>query len=220
MGTVFHPSTVTRKRVSYGLGLIVPTLIMGGSVWYSASKQSTWQEQIDSKNAVLERKDRELKATQDEIRDARRTLDDLTSKHRAFEAFIEDSPYPMAILRSDGVVIFWNKAAEKDTGYSFEEIKNRADGVLPIIPPEVQGQHSMLSAKALADDALVGKLKLVDCDRVNKAGKRRPVTVSVRVYKDSMYRYGMAQWLPRTRVSQVDVDDNGAAHVESRADRT
>lgn len=132
-------------------------------------------------------------------------------------SFIKNSPLPTVFINGKGDVVFWNPAAERDTGYTFEEIKSLNQGVLPIVPPEMRDDHRKKREAAFANIGEYGKLKIVECDRLHKSGGRRRVVMTIVMFHgEDGDNYGMAQWVRKSRVDETRLPSAIQSHQSPR----
>jgi len=227
-----HPSKTTRKWVSIITTFVVPIAVIIVMVVYTLGRQHDYNQRmktrdklIESKDQLIEEKDQEItekvnliKALEQqislsgaEVAAIKNQLDELKGQQRLLIALIDESPYPTAALGAGGNLIYWNAAAEQDTGYSMQELKALGKGVEPIIPLEMQPKHREQSEAALKNKELLGTKQNVICRRVRKNGKSREVEVTVRFYMDKGELIAVAQWLPTSKVTTIDKDGESSS---------
>jgi PAS domain S-box-containing protein len=71
-----------------------------------------------------------------------------------FADAFRDSPAPTIVLSADGLVRFWNRAAERVFGWSAEETIGKP---IPFIPPEKAAEHGAMRARDLEGDGFTGR---------------------------------------------------------------
>jgi PAS domain S-box-containing protein len=71
-----------------------------------------------------------------------------------FADAFRDSPAPSIVTSADGVVKFWNRAAEQAFGWSAEEAIGKP---LPFIPPEKEEEHRSMRRQDLAGQGFTGR---------------------------------------------------------------
>jgi two-component system, cell cycle sensor histidine kinase and response regulator CckA len=95
-----------------------------------------------------------------------------------FADAFRDSPAPTIVLSADGLVVFWNRAAETAFGWSAEESVGKP---LPFIPPEKAAEHRNMRARDLEGDGFTGR----HISRRRKDGSPIELSVSTAPIRDS-----------------------------------
>jgi PAS domain S-box-containing protein len=71
-----------------------------------------------------------------------------------FADAFRDSPAPTIVLSADGLVLFWNRAAEAVFGWSADESIGKP---LPFIPPQKAAEHRTMRARDLEGQGFTGR---------------------------------------------------------------
>jgi PAS domain S-box-containing protein len=108
----------------------------------------------------------------------RARLDDLRSSEERLRALIEASPLAIVEADQDGLVTFWNQAAEDLYGWTAEEAIGQP---VSFIPGEREGEPDELRARLLAGERLSG----VETLRLRKDGSLVDVVVAAAPVHDS-----------------------------------
>ncbi|HEV3329602.1 MAG TPA: CHASE3 domain-containing protein [Bryobacteraceae bacterium] len=126
-----------------------------------------------------------LASQQDELRAAKQELEDRVNQRTAelqttnehlrqsnelSRALIEASPLAIWATDLEGRVTFWNPAAERIFGWRQDEV---IGGILPIIPPDLQGEYAHWLEEFRAERSLSG----IERMRLKKDGS--PVEVAI-----------------------------------------
>lgn len=187
------PTLITR-----GFVILLSIAVIGASAYALEHRRTT---QLEEKQKVIDKIEADFKLAQKNLAESEKILARARAANAAYSAFLKDSPYPVVIIDSDGDVLLWNKAAEEDSGYTFEEMVAIDRSVQPIIPPEMREEHATKRILAFENEELLGKLQIVECDRLHKNGGRRRIVVSVMMFRsDSGEVFGLAQWVRKSRV--------------------
>ncbi len=139
--------------------------------------------------------------------------EEAAAKDQEMRAFINEFDYPIAMLDSRGEVVEWNDAAERDFGWTKEELQ--ANGIASIMPDDMRDRHHSAFGKAMAGSGrVVGKVKSpvqrVECVVIHKDPSRKPipVEVSVRVVReDDGDLYAIAHIDKQSRILRVDASE-------------
>ena len=87
-----------------------------------------------------------------------------------FADVFRESGVPSVIIGPDSTVLFWNAAAERLFGWSWEEVVGES---LPLVPPDREDEHLQLRRRALSGEGFSQHR----VTRVDKAG--RPIELSL-----------------------------------------
>jgi PAS domain S-box-containing protein len=118
-------------------------------------------------------------------------LQEIASLHKELEdrfEFVLDlqasDTYGLARLDSQGRVIEWNKALEKWTGYTQQEMLGQT--LHSVMEPEVADRHQKAFEKAMHSEFDPEKLTVVRCKITNRDQTKppQPVLVSVRAFPE------------------------------------
>ena len=130
--------------------------------------------QLVEANSDLQNEIAERRRIEDELRQAKELAEDGLHLERNYLAAIVECSEDAIISKSmDGIVISWNRAAEKIFGYPAEEIIGRPLSIL--IPPErlVEAEGGL---KSIRDGHLVSSY---ETERICKDGRRINVSITV-----------------------------------------
>src|SRR3954463_2906408 len=95
-----------------------------------------------------------------------------------FADAFRDSPAPTIILSADGLVLFWNRAAELVFGWAAEETAGKP---LPFIPAEKIVEHRTMRQQDLEGEGFTGR----HISRRRKDGATIELNVSTAPIRDS-----------------------------------
>jgi PAS domain S-box-containing protein len=98
-------------------------------------------------------------------------LDDLTSSEERLRALIDASPLAIVEVDRDGLVTFWNRAAERLYGWSTEEVIGQP---ISFVPEEKEDEVDELRERMLSGEALSG----IETLRLRKDGSLIEVVLS------------------------------------------
>ncbi len=124
----------------------------------------------------------------------------LRKSEQKFRSLVEESSEGFTLLDEQGTILEWNRAREKMTGLSAEQVLGRAlwDVEYDMLPPEVRTPAHHERARQLIRDALqTGQSPLfdstLDAEVMTRAGERRFVQQTVFPIKTDLgYRIGSA----------------------------
>ncbi|MFC1838174.1 diguanylate cyclase [Thermodesulfobacteriota bacterium] len=108
----------------------------------------------------------------------------MTLKTDTYERIVEDLYDGLYFVNKDRVITFWNKAAEKITGFSAEEVigKSCADDILTHIDGE--GNKLCTGKCPVAETVTDGKPREAQVYLHHKEGHRVPVSVRINALRD------------------------------------
>jgi PAS domain S-box-containing protein len=127
-----------------------------------------------------------------EIRDARGTLlyraaiiQDITEEKRAEAvqarlcALVQSADDAIVAKTLDGIVLDWNRGAERVYGYTAEEMRGRS--ILILVPEDRRAERDAIHAQVLRGEIVVG----FETIRVRKDGRRIPIALTVSPIRDA-----------------------------------
>ena len=107
--------------------------------------------------------------------------EELRKSNEVRQAIVQSSPLAIWALDRDGVVTFWNPAAERIFGWTEEEVIGKP---LPIIPGDQREEHRQWLEGFRQAESLTG----VERSRVRKDGTRIQVSISTAPLRDARGR--------------------------------
>ncbi len=111
-----------------------------------------------------------------EIVERKRAQEELVERTAFHRALIEASPLPLFSLTPDGIVEFWNRAAERLFGWSAEEAVGR---LLPIVPEDTLEEFARLRGRVMEGEPVSG-VEVTRRKRNGEAVELRLFTAPVR----------------------------------------
>jgi PAS domain S-box-containing protein len=98
---------------------------------------------------------------------------------RHLAAIVESSDDAIISKNLDGIILSWNKAAERILGYPAKEIVGKS--ILTVIPPELHGDEAMILSKIRAGK----RIEHFQTQRMHKNGSRVEVSLTISPVKDA-----------------------------------
>ncbi len=125
--------------------------------------------------------------------------------YRIVSCVLDDTNYGLCIMDEDHEVIEWNKALERLTGWTLEEMKEI--GVEALMDDgALIAKHREVYVKSMADPKSSGKVTKINCIILCKDGKKKAVAISVRILSAfDGRRYAVANIDSPSRVVQFDL---------------
>jgi PAS domain S-box-containing protein len=114
----------------------------------------------------------------------RGTAQDITERNQAEEArfrlasIVESSEDAIISKNLDGIIVSWNRGAERIFGFSEAEAVGQPITIL--IPPELRGEQ-----KAILQDTRAGKVEHYETVRMTKDGKKIDVSLTISPVRDA-----------------------------------
>ncbi len=94
----------------------------------------------------------------------RRSTESLLKMTETLQAIIKSSPMPIYALDPHGIVLTWNRAAERVFGWKAEEVMGKP---LPIVPQDASDEFRILRERVLGGDSFAG----LEVRRLRKDGR-------------------------------------------------
>lgn len=136
---------------------------------------SNQREELQAAHAELERRveqrTSQLKAANEELR----------TSNEVRQAVVQSSPLAIWALDRDGLVTFWNPAAERIFGWTEEEVVGKP---LPLVPPEQQEEHERWLEQFRQGESVSG----LERTRIRKDGTRIEVSIWTAPLRDARGR--------------------------------
>lgn len=162
-----------KSRATWEYSAWLLAVMLGATGMYAANQKQVSDAARDAKLAAAEHA-LAVKAHEEAV-----------AQHEATRSFINEFDYPIAMLNQRGEVVEWNDAAERDFGWTKEDLQ--ANGIASIMPEEMRQRHHSAFSKAMVGGAgkIVGRVKSpvqrVECVIIHKDPSRQPIPVEVSV---------------------------------------